>query len=59
MSYKFIDEREPTDEELEQLMMQAMSVVKRKKQEATDSFMSRLHEQINKLKQDRKHEAQA
>lgn len=59
MSYKFIDEREPTDEELEQLMIQAMSVVKRKKQEATDSFMSRLHEQINKLKQDRKHEAQA
>jgi uncharacterized FlgJ-related protein len=59
MSYKFIDEREPSDEELNQLMTQAIQTVERKKKAALDSFMDSLHEQMQKLKQERKYVAQA
>jgi hypothetical protein len=59
MGYKFVDEREPTDEELQQLMQHAIQSANEKKQVSMQVFMDRLHEQMRKIKQETAHVAQA
>jgi hypothetical protein len=59
MGYKFVDEREPTDEELQQLMQYAIQSANEKKQISMQVFMKQLHEQMQKVKQESAHVSQA
>ncbi|AEG31712.1 hypothetical protein [Thiomicrospira cyclica] len=59
MSYKFIDEREPTDEELNSLMGEAIKKVRQKQKKAIEVFMNDLHNQIARIKQTKKHAKEA
>lgn len=59
MSYKFIDEREPTDEELNSLMVDAIKKVRQKQKRAMEVFMNDLHNQIARIKQIKKHAKEA
>jgi hypothetical protein len=59
MSYKFIDEREPTDEELNSLMGEAIKKVRQKQKKAIEVFMNDLHNQIARIKQTKKYAKEA
>ncbi|WP_127471190.1 hypothetical protein [Thiomicrorhabdus aquaedulcis] len=59
MSYKFISEREPTDQELFALTDSAIKQANQKKEQAMKSFMANIHSQIQKIKNDKLHVKQA
>ncbi|MBE0494407.1 MAG: hypothetical protein IBX48_08690 [Thiomicrospira sp.] len=59
MSYKFIEGREPTDEELKNLMGEAIKKVKQKQKTAIEGFMNDLHQQIARIKQAKKYAKEA
>ncbi len=57
MSYKFIEEREPTDEELEKLMSAASDYAEKKARMAYQKYMENIHLKILKLKKQKQREA--
>ena len=57
MPYKFIEEREPTDEELGKLMSAASEHAKKKASVAYQKYMENIHLKILKLKKQKQREA--
>lgn len=57
MSYRFIEEREPTQQELTVLMEAAARQAKKKSEMAYQQYMMNIHQKLLKLKKQKCNEA--